>query len=75
MERQATEVRAVLGEAIAKGGSTLRDYVDSQGEPGYFQLGYFVYGREGEPCKVCSTPIRARRIGQRNSFYCPQCQK
>ena len=75
MERLAAAVREVLGEAIAKGGSTLRDYVDSRGEPGYFQLGYFVYGREGEPCKVCGTRIRAQRNGQRNSFYCPQCQK
>ena len=48
----------MLTEAIAKGGSTLRDYVDSRGEPGYFQLDYFVYGREGEPCRVCGTPIR-----------------
>ena len=75
MERLAVAVREVLTEAIAKGGSTLRDYVDSEGEPGYFQLGYFVYGREGEPCRVCGSRIRALRIGQRNSFYCPQCQK
>jgi formamidopyrimidine-DNA glycosylase len=75
MERLASAVREVLEEAIAKGGSTLRDYVDSRGEPGYFQLGYFVYGREGEPCKVCGSRIRSQRIGQRNSFYCPQCQK
>ena len=74
-ERLASAVREVLEEAIAKGGSTLRDYVDSRGEPGYFQLGYFVYGREGEPCKVCGSRIRSQRIGQRNSFYCPQCQK
>lgn len=67
-------VRAVLAEAIAKGGSTLRDYVDARGEPGYFQLDYFVYGRDGEPCRVCGTPIRMRRIGARASFYCPRCQ-
>ncbi len=73
--RLAAAVREVLAEAIAKGGSTLRDYVDSRGEPGYFQLGYFVYGREGEPCRVCGTRIRARMIGQRNSFWCPQCQR
>jgi formamidopyrimidine-DNA glycosylase len=75
MVRLAAVVREVLAEAIALGGSTLRDYVDSTGEPGYFQLGYFVYGRAGEPCRVCGTPIRSRKIGQRNSFYCPQCQK
>jgi formamidopyrimidine-DNA glycosylase len=67
-------VREVLAEAIAKGGSTLRDFVDSAGEPGYFQLDYRVYGREGEPCRVCATPIRNRRLGQRASCYCPVCQ-
>jgi formamidopyrimidine-DNA glycosylase len=68
-------VRATLAAAIAKGGSTLRDYVDSDGVPGEFQLRYFVYGREGEPCRVCGTPIRAVRQGQRSTFYCPTCQK
>ncbi len=53
--RLVDDVRNVLTEAIAKGGSTLRDYVDASGEPGYFQLQYFVYGREGEPCRVCGT--------------------
>ena len=67
-------VRQVLDEAIVKGGSTLRDYVDASGEPGYFQLDYRVYGREGEPCRVCGTPIRNRRVGQRASCYCPACQ-
>ena len=56
-------VRATLTDAIAKGGTTLRDYVDSDGEPGYFQLDYFVYGREGEPCRVCGTPVRHKRLG------------
>jgi formamidopyrimidine-DNA glycosylase len=56
-----SEVRDVLTEAIAKGGSTLRDYVDAEGEPG-LQLGYFVYAREGEPCRKCRTPIRHRRL-------------
>ena len=73
--RLVDEVRAVLSEAIAKGGSTLRDYVDARGEPGYFQFAYFVYGREGEPCRVCKTPIRMRRLGARASFYCPGCQR
>ncbi|MBK9116622.1 MAG: bifunctional DNA-formamidopyrimidine glycosylase/DNA-(apurinic or apyrimidinic site) lyase [Betaproteobacteria bacterium] len=68
-------VRTVLTEAIAKGGSTLRDYVDASGEPGYFQLEYFVYGRDGEPCRVCGAPIRMRRLGARASFYCPRCQR
>jgi len=75
LARLVAEVRAVLAEAIAKGGSTLRDYVDSDGEPGYFQLDYFVYGREGEHCRICGTPIRNRRLGARASFYCPSCQR
>jgi formamidopyrimidine-DNA glycosylase len=69
------EVRATLSDAIAKGGSTLRDYVDSRGEPGYFQLEHFVYGREGEPCRVCGTPIRMGRQGGRATTWCPRCQR
>jgi formamidopyrimidine-DNA glycosylase len=73
--RLVIAVREVLAEAIAKGGSTLRDYVDADGEAGYFQLAYFVYGREGKPCRVCRTSVRMRRLGARASFYCPTCQK
>lgn len=73
--RLVAAVREVLAEAIAKGGSTLRDYVDADGEAGYFQLDYFVYGREGEPCRVCGAPVRMKRLGARASFYCPVCQK
>jgi formamidopyrimidine-DNA glycosylase len=68
-------VRETLAAAIAKGGSTLRDYVGSDGVPGEFQLRYFVYGREGRPCRVCRTTIKAVRQGQRSSFYCPGCQR
>jgi len=75
LARLVEEVRNVLTEAIAKGGSTLRDYVDASGEPGYFQLQYFVYGRDGQPCRVCGTPIKLRRLGARASFYCPRCQR
>jgi len=67
-------VRETLAEAIDKGGSTLRDYVGGTGEPGTFQLEYAVYGREGEPCPRCGTPVRATRQGQRSTFYCPKCQ-
>ncbi len=74
LARLVDAVRSVLTEAIAKGGSTLRDYVDPAGAPGYFQLAYFTYGREGEPCRVCGTTIRMRRLGGRASFYCPACQ-
>jgi formamidopyrimidine-DNA glycosylase len=75
LARLVDAVRSVLTEAIAKGGSTLRDYVDASGEPGYFQLDYFVYGREGEPCRVCGAPIRMRRLGGRASFYCPSAAR
>ena len=71
----ADAVRAVLAEAIDHGGSTLRDYVNGHGEPGRFQLSYFVYGRDGEACRVCGTPVRSRYIGQRNSYFCPVCQR
>jgi formamidopyrimidine-DNA glycosylase len=73
--RLATAVRDTLSEAIAKGGSTLRDYVDSRGEPGYFQLDYCVYGREDEPCRICGRPIRMRRLGGRATYYCIHCQR
>ncbi|MEO6928790.1 MAG: bifunctional DNA-formamidopyrimidine glycosylase/DNA-(apurinic or apyrimidinic site) lyase [Casimicrobiaceae bacterium] len=75
MAKLAQTVRGVLSEAIEQGGSTLRDYVNGRGEAGRFQLTYFVYGREGAPCRVCGTPVRARYIGQRNSFHCPRCQR
>jgi formamidopyrimidine-DNA glycosylase len=74
MGRLVVAVRQTLTEAIAKGGSTLRDYVDSEGEPGYFQLEYNVYGREGLPCRVCGEPIRATRQGGRATYYCRRCQ-
>jgi len=69
------EFRATLRDAIEKGGSTLRDYVDSRGEPGYFQLAYAVYGRQGLPCRHCGTPIREIRQGGRATYYCPSCQR
>ncbi len=68
-------IRDVLGRAVQKGGSTLRDFSNAQGESGYFQLEAMVYGREGQPCRVCATPIKALRQGQRSTFYCPVCQK
>jgi formamidopyrimidine-DNA glycosylase len=74
MAHLATAVQEVLRDAIASGGSTLRDYVNGQGEPGSFQFTHYVYGRQGEPCRRCGVPIRARYLGQRNTFYCPRCQ-
>ena len=74
-DRLADAIRETLNEAIAAGGSTLKDFVASSGESGYFQLRCFVYGREGEPCRVCGTMVRAIRQQQRASFYCPACQR
>ncbi|MFN3593555.1 MAG: bifunctional DNA-formamidopyrimidine glycosylase/DNA-(apurinic or apyrimidinic site) lyase [Thiobacillaceae bacterium] len=68
-------VRATLERAIAAGGSTLRDFVDSTGRPGYFQQDYAVYGRAGQPCRLCGTPIVSLRQGGRASFLCPTCQR
>ena len=75
LARLVDETRAVLREAIAKGGSTLRDYVDAGGEPGNFQLEYYVYGRAGAPCRVCGTRLKLTRQGQRATHYCPRCQR
>lgn len=68
-------VREVLREAIALGGSSISDYVDADGEEGFFQLQHRVYGREGEPCLVCRTSIRRVVLAGRSSHYCPKCQK
>ena len=73
--RLVQAIREILGEAIQLGGSSLRDYVGSDGNPGYFQQHYWVYGRAGEPCRVCGTRIKQIRQGQRSSFYCAHCQK
>jgi formamidopyrimidine-DNA glycosylase len=68
-------VREVLREAIALGGSSISDYVDADGEEGFFQLQHRVYGREGEPCLVCGTAIRRVVLAGRSSHYCGKCQK
>ncbi|CAN5201097.1 bifunctional DNA-formamidopyrimidine glycosylase/DNA-(apurinic or apyrimidinic site) lyase [soil metagenome] len=74
-ERLADAVKATLTEAIAAGGSTLRDFRGSDGKPGYFQHQRLVYDREGQPCRVCGTPIRALRQGQRSTYWCSTCQR
>lgn len=73
--RLAEAVRQVLGQAVATGGTTLRDYVDGNGQPGEFALRLNVYGREGEACARCETAIRQVRLGQRSTFFCPICQR
>ncbi len=68
-------IQEVLKEAIALGGSSVSDYVNADGEEGFFQLQHRVYGREGEPCLVCKSPIKRVVIAGRSSHYCPKCQK
>ena len=73
--RLQAAIREVLAKAVAKGGSTLRDFSNAQGESGYFQLEAMVYDRAGEPCRVCGSPIRTIRQGARATYFCPACQK
>lgn len=68
-------IREVLAEAITAGGTTLRDFMRNDGEPGYFRHNLKVYGRVGEPCVTCSAPVAMRVIGQRSSFFCTVCQR
>lgn len=72
--RLVAAIKQTLRDAIRAGGSSLRDFVGSDGRPGYFQQRYWVYGRAGEPCRRCGAPIRRRMQGQRATFYCPSCQ-
>lgn len=71
----ARAVRAVLTRAIRAGGTTLRDFVGADGNPGYFRQKLYVYERTGKPCRVCGTPIKQITQGQRSTYYCPACQK
>jgi len=73
--RLVKTIRDTLHSSIAQGGSTLRDFTDSEGKPGYFQQSYRVYGRTGEYCRVCDTVIKQIIQGQRSTFFCPKCQK
>ncbi|MBE1160190.1 bifunctional DNA-formamidopyrimidine glycosylase/DNA-(apurinic or apyrimidinic site) lyase [Dyella acidiphila] len=73
--RLAGEVKRILAWAIERGGTTLRDFLNPDGAPGYFFRELFVYGREGEQCKVCGTAIKQAVLGQRSTFWCPHCQK
>ena len=69
------EIRDVLQRSIDKGGTTLRDFINSDGEPGYFAQSLSVYGREGKPCHVCKAPIKKKVMAQRSTFYCSACQR
>ncbi len=75
LQRLYTAIPEVLNEAIAAGGSSVSDYVDAEGEEGFFQLQLRAYGREGEPCLVCRTPIKRVVVAGRSTHYCPKCQR
>jgi formamidopyrimidine-DNA glycosylase len=75
MDRLASAARELLTEAIRQGGTTLRDFAWGDGQPGYFAQELRVYGRKGEDCLVCGTPIRQIVQGQRSTFFCPRCQR
>ena len=74
-ERLAAAVREVLEEAIAAGGSSLRDYVQADGELGNFQRNFRVYDRAGEPCPACGTAVERIVQGARATYFCPRCQR
>lgn len=71
----AAAIKAVLKDAIRAGGTTLRDYINPEGTPGYFRQKLYVYERVGEPCRVCRTPIKHLVQGQRSTYFCPACQR
>jgi formamidopyrimidine-DNA glycosylase len=74
-ERLLHEARRILRMAIRRGGTTVADYLNSRGETGLFQLDLAVYGREGEPCPRCGTPVSRRTQAGRSTFFCPRCQR
>ncbi|HYH00248.1 MAG TPA: bifunctional DNA-formamidopyrimidine glycosylase/DNA-(apurinic or apyrimidinic site) lyase [Terriglobales bacterium] len=75
LKRLYESVQQVLNEAIAAGGSSISDYVDADGERGFFQVQHRVYGREGKPCLTCHSPIKRIIVAGRGTHYCPECQK
>ena len=75
LEKLRAALLEVLEHAIRLGGSSVSDYVDAEGSPGFFQLEHCVYQRTGQPCRKCQTPIRRIVVGGRSTHYCPRCQK
>ena len=75
LAKLVTAIREVLTDSIEQGGTTLRDFLHSDGEPGYFRQRLFVYDRKGQPCRKCSTAICHEVLGQRSTYWCPKCQK
>jgi len=75
LETLHQSIQNVLSEAIEQGGTTLRDFLNQDGKPGYFKQKLDVYGRENQPCHQCDTPIKKITISNRSTFFCPQCQR
>ncbi|TKB47585.1 bifunctional DNA-formamidopyrimidine glycosylase/DNA-(apurinic or apyrimidinic site) lyase [Ferrimonas sediminicola] len=75
IERLVAEVKAVLARAITQGGTTLKDFTQADGKPGYFAQELLVYGKGGEPCPVCDHRLKTVKLGQRTTTYCPRCQR
>ena len=75
MDRLADSIKKILGNAIAQGGTTLRDFLNTDGKPGYFEQNLTVYGREGENCTRCAGKITKVTQAQRSTFYCARCQR
>lgn len=73
--RLVSAIKSVLGRAIMQGGTTLRDFVGGDGQPGYFSQSLSAYGRGGEPCVTCGTTLRETRLAQRTTVYCVRCQR
>lgn len=74
-EKLTRAIKEILHAAILAGGTTLQDFTNSEGKPGYFKQKLHVYGRKGESCTKCGTPIKQTVMGQRSTYYCPDCQK
>ncbi|MDH5407283.1 MAG: bifunctional DNA-formamidopyrimidine glycosylase/DNA-(apurinic or apyrimidinic site) lyase [Gammaproteobacteria bacterium] len=74
-EKLYLAIKQILTQAIKAGGTTLQDFTNSEGKPGYFKQELSVYGRADEPCLICNSKIKQITMGQRSTFYCPQCQK
>jgi formamidopyrimidine-DNA glycosylase len=74
-ELLVTAIKTILTAAIKQGGTTLRNFINSEGKPGYFKQQLMVYGRKGEPCHQCAAPIKIAKHAQRSTFYCAECQK
>ena len=73
-EQLVLAIKTVLTQAIAAGGTTLKDFIDSNGQPGYFAQKLFVYGRAKQPCMICHKPLQLLKMGQRSTVFCEQCQ-